>query len=104
MMSLIDANNDAMKNSVEISQEKVRTTLYLTVENKEKLDRIPRGQKTALMNQAIAVALQALERKKNSETWLQMITDIEPVSTEMSSEMMLRNLRENKILVASDNE
>ena len=40
MVSLIDVNYDAMKNT-RSETDKVRTTLYLTQENKQGLDRIP---------------------------------------------------------------
>ncbi len=39
-------NNIIMINiSAETEQSKIRTTLYLTQENKQRLDRIPRGKK-----------------------------------------------------------
>ena len=96
MTSLIDVRGMAMKNIVETEHPKVRTTLYLTAENKERLDRIPRGQKTALMNRAIATALRELDRKKNAQVLLDMVAAIEPVRPMLSSEDMVRSLRENK--------
>ena len=77
-------------------QDKVRTTLYLTQENKLGLDRIPRGQKTALMNRAIAHALKELEKKENNIKFIEMISHIDPVTTELSSEVMVQHLREGK--------
>ena len=77
-------------------QGKVRTTLYLTQENRERLDRIPRGQKTALMNKAIANALEEIEREENAQKFLKMLATILPVKTEYSSEQMVRMLREGK--------
>lgn len=85
-----------MKNSISGGQDKVRTTLYLTLENKQGLDRIPRGQKTALMNRAIANALKELEQKENNKKFLDMIADIEPVKADLSSEEMAQLLREGK--------
>ncbi len=70
--------------------------MYLTQENRERLDRIPRGQKTALMNKAIANALEEIEREENVQKFLQMLSDIQPVKTEHSSEHMVRMLREGK--------
>ena len=96
MVLLIAYNNNAMKNTISGVQDKVRTTLYLTPENKQGLDRIPRGQKTALMNRAIANALKELEKKENSKKFIEMITQISPVKTELSSEVMVQNLREGK--------
>ena len=83
-----------MKNIISETQDKVRTTLYLTQENKQGLDRIPRGQKTALMNRAIAHALKELEQKENNKKFLNIISHIEPVKTNKSSEDMVRLLRE----------
>ena len=85
-----------MKNIISGTQDKVRTTLYLTQENKQGLDRIPRGQKTALMNRAIAHALKELEQKENNKKFLDMISHIEPVKTDQSSDDMVRLLREGK--------
>jgi hypothetical protein len=84
-------------------QGKVRTTLYLTQENRERLDRIPRGQKTALMNKAIANALEELEREENAQKFLNMLAAIQPVKTDYSSEHMVRMLREGKEQELLDN-
>ena len=89
--------DNAMKNTSNGElQDKVRTTLYLTQENKLGLDRIPRGQKTALMNRAIAHALKELEKKENNIKFIEMISHIDPVPTELSSEVMVQHLREGK--------
>lgn len=77
-------------------QGKIRTTLYLTPENRERLDRIPRGQKTALMNKAIANALEELEREENAEKFLNLLAAIQPVKPDYSSEHMVSMLREGK--------
>jgi len=85
-----------MNNTDTVVQNKVRTTLYLTIENKQGLDRIPRGQKTALMNRAIANALKELEQKENNKKFLDMVSQIEPVKAGLSAEDMLKLLREGK--------
>ena len=85
-----------MNNADTVVQNKIRTTLYLTRENKQGLDRIPRGQKTALMNRAIANALKELEQKENNNKFLDMVSQIEPVKAELSTEDMLKLLREGK--------
>lgn len=77
-------------------QNKIRTTLYLTQENRARLNRIPRGKKTELMNKAIANALEELEREENSQKFLDMVAQIEPVKAKYSSEKMVRMLREGK--------
>lgn len=84
-------------------QGKVRMTLYLTQENKERLDRIPRGQKTDLMNKAIANALEEIEREENGQKFLKMLASIKPVKSEYSSEQMVRMLREGKEQELLDN-
>ncbi len=84
-------------------QGKVRMTLYLTQENRERLDRIPRGQKTALMNKAIANALEEIEREENGQKFLKMLASIKPVKSEYSSEQMVRMLREGKEQELLDN-
>jgi hypothetical protein len=88
--------NNAMKNAMSGIQDKVRTTLYLTQENKQGLDRIPRGQKTALMNRAITNALKELEQKENNKKFLNMISHVEPIKSTFSSEEMVQFLREGK--------
>ncbi len=85
-----------MKNTGQAEHDKIRTTLYLTLENKQGLDRIPRGQKTALMNRAIADALKELEKKENAKQFIDMIAGIDPVPTELASEDIIRQLREGK--------
>jgi len=103
MVLLINTNIDMMKSTSHSETDKVRTTLYLTQENKQGLDRIPRGQKTALMNRAIAHALKELEKKENNLKFIEMISHIEPVKSELSSATMVQNLRDAKeISLASD--
>lgn len=53
-----------MTNLEQKKEKKIRTTLYLSKENRKKLDMIPKGQKTELMNYAIAKALHEVEREK----------------------------------------
>jgi len=96
MVLLIDAKCDDMKTTAQTEQSKVRTTLYLTPENKQGLDRIPRGQKTALMNRAIANALKELDKKENAKKFIEMIDQIEPVKMDLSSEEIVRHLRADK--------
>lgn len=87
----------------EEKQSKIRTTLYLTQKNRERLDLIPRGKKTALMNKAIANALDYLEREENSQKFISMIQQIEPVTADYSSEEMVRLIREGKEQSLLDN-
>jgi len=102
MVLLIDAKYDVMKTTTQSEPGKVRTTLYLTPENKQGLDRIPRGQKTALMNRAIANALKELEKKENAKQFIEMIGQIEPVKMDLSSEDIVRHLRADKEISSID--
>jgi hypothetical protein len=85
-----------MISTTEAGQSKIRTTLYLTQENRKRLDRIPRGQKTDLMNRAIAKVLEELEKEENASRFLNMVASIKPVKAEYSSEEMVRMIREGK--------
>lgn len=77
-----------------LEQGKIRTILYLTQENKKRLDRLPKDQKIALINKAIAIVLEEFEREENAQKFLKMLTTIQPVKTAYSSEEMVRMLRE----------
>jgi hypothetical protein len=101
---LVPKNNTIMKIlDLDAKQTKIRTTLYLTKKNRDRLDLIPRGQKTDLMNRAIADALENLEREENSQKFISMIQEIEPVTTGYSSEAMVRLIREGKEASLLDN-
>lgn len=76
---------------------KIRTTVYLTQENKKRLDRIPRAQKTALINKAIANTFAEREREEAMQNFLKTLATIKPVKTVYSSEEMVRMLRAGKL-------
>lgn len=73
-------------------------------ENKQGLDRIPRGQKTALMNRAIANALKELEQKENNTKFIDMISNIKPVKSDLSSEVMVQQLRNKETAHQENND
>jgi len=75
------------------AEKKYRTTFYLTEENKVLLDRVPRGKKTSLINQALSELLKGMEKEKNKQKLFNMIKEIEPVAYEQSSVEMVRTLR-----------
>jgi len=104
MVLLIDVKSNDMKTTTQTEQNKVRTTLYLTPENKQGLDRIPRGQKTALMNRAIANALKELDKKENAKKFIEMIDQIEPVKMGLTSEEIVCNLRADKEIPLPDHQ
>jgi len=68
------------------------------------LDKVPRGQKTVLMNRAIANALKELKQKENAQTFINMISQIEPVNMNLSSEESVRQLREGKDISSAENQ
>jgi len=75
---------------------KYRTTFYLTKENKEMLDQIPRGKKTVLVNEALSAMLNKIKKRENNKKFVGMIKGIEPVETQYSSEQIIRMIRNNK--------
>ena len=79
-------------------EEKIRTTLYLTKENRKKLDMIPKGQKTELMNYAIAKVLHELEREKLKQEILESLSS--PNTGEkvtVSTQDALQNIRKREL-------
>lgn len=76
---------------------KIRTTVYLTQENKKRLDRLPRAQKTAFINKAIANTFAEREREEAVQNFLNTMATIQPVKTVYSSEKMVRMLRAGKL-------
>jgi len=70
-----------------------RTTFYLTAENKALLDQIPRGKKTVVVNKALSLLLKKMLKEKDNQRFLEMIQEIKPVKTHISSEEMVRELR-----------
>ena len=71
-----------------------RMSIYISEENRRRLDAIPRGEKTELVNKALDGVLGDLEKKRNFDKFLDQIRSIKPVRMRKSSEEMLRELRE----------
>lgn len=82
----------------ETKTAKYRTTFYLTEENKRLLDQIPRGNKTALINEALNKLLKEKEQERNKKKLSLMIDDIVPAKHNESSVDMIRKLREGSNL------
>ena len=68
-------------------------SIYISEDNRKRLDRVPRGQKTKLVNQALSQVLTALENSENFDAFLGKIRSIKPVAASKSSEAMTRELR-----------
>ena len=90
--------NDTKTTGIEKrNSEKVRMTFYITERNRSRLQSIPRGKKTELVNKALAEALSSIETKKNLGNFLQTIRTLKPVTSKLSSEEMIRKLRDEAI-------
>jgi len=84
---------------------KFKTTLYLTEENKNKLDLLNAKNRTRLINQAIAEKLEAIERQLLKEKLLKSLENLEAKpSGGVSTEDALREIRQRELnqLVAND--
>lgn len=76
---------------------KVRTSVYLTAENRQRLDDIPRGEKTAFINQALDDALDKLEKRSESYSDLmKRVKAFQGIKPSKPSEVLIRELRENR--------
>jgi hypothetical protein len=71
-----------------------RMSIYISESNRRRLDGIPRGEKTELVNKALDQALSEIERQKNFDTFLEMARNFPRIKMKKSSEDMLRELRE----------
>ena len=71
-----------------------RMSIYISETNRRRLDAIPRGEKTDLVNKALDAALGEIERQKNFGEFLEMAHNFPRVKARKSSEEMIRELRE----------
>lgn len=71
-----------------------RMSIYISESNRRRLDAIPRGEKTELVNKALDEALSEIEKQKNFDDFLRMVKAIKPVKMHKNSEEVLRELRE----------
>ncbi|MGB8817602.1 MAG: hypothetical protein WCC66_06735 [Rhizobiaceae bacterium] len=75
-------------------EAKARMSIYVTAENRKRLASVPKGLKTALINDALSQVLTAIEKRENFESFLESVRSIQPVKVSKSSEEMVRALRE----------
>lgn len=71
-----------------------RMSIYISEANRRRLDTIPRGEKTELVNKALDDALSEIERLKNFDEFLEMARNFPRIKARKSGEEMLRELRE----------
>ncbi len=75
-------------------QEKTRTSVYITEENRRRLAKIPRGEKTRLINEALDDALTELDRKVAYGKFVESLKTLKRVKSKKTSEELVRELRE----------
>ncbi len=71
-----------------------RMSIYISEENRRRLDAVPRGEKTELVNKALDGVLSDLEKRRNFDAFLEMARNFPRVKAKKSVEEMLRELRE----------
>lgn len=77
---------------------KFKTTLYLTESNKKGLDQLTRGNRTQLINQAIAEKLKELEQERRKRKLLNLIDNMERVPANgTSTEEAVREIRTREL-------
>ena len=91
--------------SSEQTSAKFKTTLYLTEDNKNKLDLLNAKNRTRLINQAIAEKLEAIESQLLKEKLLRSLESYKTVSSGgVSTEGALHEIRQREFdcLVSND--
>lgn len=91
--------------SPEQAPAKFKTTLYLTEDNKNKLDLLNAKNRTHLINQAIAEKLEAIERQILKEKLLRSLESVDSIpSGGVSTEDALYEIRQREFnqLVSND--
>lgn len=71
-----------------------RMSIYISEENRRRLDGVPRGEKTELVNKALDGVLSDLEKKRNFDLFLEKARNFPRVKSQKSVEEMIRELRE----------
>ena len=83
----------------ERSPAKSRMSIYSSAENQRRLARIPRGEKTTLINDALSQALSTIEKREHFDRFLESVHAVKPVKVSKTSEQMVRELRETGTIV-----
>ena len=84
-----------------MASAKSRMSIYISAENQRRLARIPKGEKTTLINDALSQALTAIEKEEKFDAFLKAVRSIKRVKATKSSEEMVRELRETGAIVPS---
>jgi hypothetical protein len=77
------------------AEAKARMSIYINAENRTRLAKVPKGLKTALINDALSQVLTAMEQQDKFDNFLDTVRSIQPVKASKSSEEMIRALRES---------
>ncbi|PWQ95447.1 hypothetical protein [Leucothrix pacifica] len=87
----------AAQTSIQETAAKFKTTLYLTEENKKRLDLLNAKNRTRLINQAIAEKLEAIERQLLKEKLLSALdAPVSHPSNGVSTEDALHEIRQRE--------
>lgn len=77
---------------------KYKTTLYLTKENRKRLQQMPKGNMTTIINQAIAEKLERMERGQARQVLLDALdTGKRSPSKGIPTEEAVRTLRQQSV-------
>lgn len=79
-----------------IQDQVERATVYLTPQNKERLARLRRGEKTRTLNEALNRAFEQEEREAAFGTFMRELENIEPATPVMPSAEVVRLLRQGR--------
>ena len=81
---------------------KFRTTLYLSDENRDRLEAIPKGQRTMVINHAIAAELDKLEREQNKQELTSMLHSLKPIKSNEPVARSLEKIRSERTSTIKD--
>lgn len=73
-----------------------RATVYLTPRNKERLARLPRGEKARKLNEALDLAFAMEEQERAFDAFMRGLDQVEPVEPVEASIEALHKLRDGR--------
>lgn len=79
-----------------IREEVERSTVYLTLRNKQRLAQLKRGEKTRKLNAALDREFEAEEKDRAFEAFMDQLEQVDPVEPSVSSVDAVRMLREGR--------
>lgn len=95
MVSIMNTPQTALADD---KSAKFKTTLYLTESNRRRLDKLNRGNRTKLINQAIAEKLEEIEKENAKEKLLKSLKNRKTTpSNGVSTQGALREIRTKEL-------